>query len=499
MPKYLYGASVQGIQGFIFQTNKLREIAGASELVEQICTTTFFDTAGITSNNENIMLAAAGNIKYVFTDKTACEAFVKVFPKAVMEMASGITISQAVVEFKGEVSNATTQELEDRLRIQRNKAIQIPSANLMVSEIARSTGGAGIEFRKDRGDIESKAIDLAQKHKLDSAHLGAKSLLKKIVGSSESLIKKFPFEMDEIAESDLDNWVAVVHADGNNLGIKIMKMVEILNGNKTQQAIKEFSKILNDSTVQAARDAFNAVIYTKKEGKYPFRPVVLGGDDLTAIIRGDLAIEFTKIFLAQFEKHTTTNFQVFAREYGLEKLFGNGLTACAGIAFIKATYPFHYGVKLSESLCKDAKKVSKNIEANHTPSSLVFHKVHASFVEEYEDVVKKELTTKDGIQFNYGPYFIHNQKDYFTIDELQRQVEGINEKDAPKAGLRTWLTEIKNDKERADQLMERIKTLNRRYDKDFSFSNPFTERSKKQYTPLFDIISLSNIKKPKDE
>lgn len=35
--KYLYGAEVQGIQGFIFQTNKLREIVGASELVEEIC------------------------------------------------------------------------------------------------------------------------------------------------------------------------------------------------------------------------------------------------------------------------------------------------------------------------------------------------------------------------------------------------------------------------------------------------------------------------------
>ncbi len=39
--KYLYGAAVQGIQGFIFQTNKLKEIAGASEMVEQICTNEF--------------------------------------------------------------------------------------------------------------------------------------------------------------------------------------------------------------------------------------------------------------------------------------------------------------------------------------------------------------------------------------------------------------------------------------------------------------------------
>lgn len=33
MTKYLYGASVQGIQQFIFQTNELKDIVGASELV----------------------------------------------------------------------------------------------------------------------------------------------------------------------------------------------------------------------------------------------------------------------------------------------------------------------------------------------------------------------------------------------------------------------------------------------------------------------------------
>ena len=41
MSKYLYGASVQGIQSFIFKTNKLAEIIGASELIEQLCTSLF--------------------------------------------------------------------------------------------------------------------------------------------------------------------------------------------------------------------------------------------------------------------------------------------------------------------------------------------------------------------------------------------------------------------------------------------------------------------------
>ncbi len=55
MSKYLYGAAVQGIQDFIFKTNKLQHIVGASELVEEICTNVFDDYA---KNGEDVVRAA---------------------------------------------------------------------------------------------------------------------------------------------------------------------------------------------------------------------------------------------------------------------------------------------------------------------------------------------------------------------------------------------------------------------------------------------------------
>ena len=35
------GTSVQGIQGYIFQTNKLKDLIGASELEKDLCETNF--------------------------------------------------------------------------------------------------------------------------------------------------------------------------------------------------------------------------------------------------------------------------------------------------------------------------------------------------------------------------------------------------------------------------------------------------------------------------
>jgi hypothetical protein len=493
MSKYLYGASVQGIQGFIFQTNKLKEIIGASELIEQICTTKFWQVAGIKEHDANIILNAAGNIKYVFEDKTACERFVRNFPKMVTEMASGITISQAVVAFESQVSKDDIVLLDKRLAIQRNKAVQIPSTNLMVSEVSRRTGGAGVR-KENNPDSPNNfdVLDLAQSQKRAASK--DNSLLSKIVGIGSEL--KFPKEMDDISSKDSKNWIAVVHADGNNLGQKISKVME---SNDIQEALKSFSVKLNQATIQATQDAFNDVFnkVIEKDNEVTFRPVLLGGDDLTAIIRGDLAIEFTKKFLEKFEKYTKSNFVGFSKKYGLvEDLFENGLTACAGIAFIKSSYPFHYGVKLSESLCKEAKNLSKSINPHQTPSSLLFHKVHSSFVEEYDDIIEKELTAKGNVQFNYGPYFTKPQEGegYLTISDLLTQVKEINLTNAPKSSLTKWLIELRQDESRAEQLHQRINTLYKGFREKLSLDNPFPrQKDGKRYTPIFDIVSLSNI------
>ena len=95
-----------------------------------------------------------------------------------------------------------------------------------------------------------------------------------------------------------------------------------------------------------------------RDSIYPIRPVILGGDDLTVIIRADLALDFTVEFLNAFERQTKEQFEFLAKYYQVEG-FENGITACAGIAYIKEKYPFHYGVHLADLLTGKAKKFSK--------------------------------------------------------------------------------------------------------------------------------------------
>lgn len=499
MTKYLYGASVQGIQGFIFETNKLSEIAGASELVEQICTTLFQNAVGKHYQLSNAITKAAGNIKYVFEDnenqtaREQCQQLVYHFPKEVMTHAPGVTISQAVVEFEGDLTVSTIKKLEDKLRIQRSKSITQHGLSKMITERSRRTGKAGV--CRDKKVVQ----DDGQRRKTDRKEDGKNKLLEKMLGENHNIQERhYPYDIEKLVNKKDNAWIAVVHADGNNLGKLILEMTNNLSDEQTQEAFKLFSERLDRATTLAAQQAFDDTMRHryKSNETLPMRPVILGGDDLTLIIRGDLAIEFTQNYLRCFEKHTKIQFADFYEKFGL-KGFENGLTACAGIAFIKYNYPFHYGIKLCEELCKYAKKEAKTIDSTSTPSCLAFHKVRSSFIDDYPDLIEQELTAQN-CQFNFGPYFLKKQEGFATIDQLKTWVHNINKKDAPKGPLRNWVSELRVSEERAAQMLTRIKTINKRkFLHQLGIHQPFTDRKikgeKVAFTHIYDVLSLASI------
>ena len=494
--KYFYGASVQGIQGFIFETNKLKEIAGASELVERICTITFRDLTGPSFKKENLIIGAAGNIKYVFSEEEVCKRVVRTFPKLVAELAPGIQLSQAVVtvtdDFEGEYS-LYVNRLEKQLKAQRNRKPLQQDLGWMVSERSRRTGKPAIE-----GKVPD-LLDAGQASKMRQAPGSSDSLTGKLIPDdlNHESLKSFPLEIEKVSKSDsgTNSWIAVIHADGNSLGKRIRELSD--KGGSPQQ-FRKLSLKLDEATRKSAQIAFKTVVMDAKGDPdyYPFRPIILGGDDLSVIIRADLAIPFTKVFLEAFEKETKTRFANFGPS------FSDGLTACAGIAYIKESYPFHYGIHLAETLCSRAKKISKSVNKEaRTPSSLLFHKVHSSFIEDYKTIIEKELTA--GTQrLDYGPYFLSPQAGFATISELQEWAGSLNKEGSPKSRIRNWLTVLTSNTEEATQLLDRItKTTPIHFNDRLNLHHAFTLRSENgsernkdvMHTHLFDAVTLSTI------
>lgn len=488
--KYLYGASVQGIQGFIFQTNKLREIVGASEIVEQICTDAFDEYA---VNGESIV-RAAGNIKYLFSSEAACIEAVRNFPRKIMNMAPGITISQAVVVVETDDDYASkANELEKNLIVQRNKQTRPMNLGLMGVQRSPATGFPAVDI-----DKKGKLMDEASTCKIEK-HNTLKKLINKSFGEKIS-DTRIAYEIDDIAGKN--HWIAIIHADGNGIG----NIVRVLG--ETKEDMIKFSGLLDNIAQKAANAAYKA---TKGDsgsnGIIPLRPVVLSGDDMTLICRADLAVEYTRCFLEVFEKESREQFgKIILKKGENQYLLNNGLTACAGIAFVKSSYPFHYGVHLAESLCSRAKKAAKKIDEDLAPSCLMFHKMQDSFVENFEKIAERELIplgTK--LNFEAGPYYCGSRaKEKYketcqqTIDKLLNDITSM-EKISVRSHLRNWLSMLFDSIGSANQTMRRLRMVNRDARQLIGAEYEVLTEDSEKIIPFYDILSLDSVLKSDTE
>ena len=257
MSKYLYGAAVQGIQEFIFQTNKLQEIVGASELVEQVCTSKFAEMLGKKYedlvNDPNAIVNAAGNIKYIFDDYDTCQKVVRKFPMKIIEHAPGITISQAVEKFESDNEfEQAVLKLETSLRAQRNKPMRSPTHGLMGIERSRQTGlPVVIETKNGHYDAATyrKLYD-DEKRRNTTTELCRNSYGENIKA------EQIPFDIKDITGKN--DWIAIIHADGNGLGQVVQKI------GTEKSKFRAFSQDLDAATKQAARDAFQSLDLDKE-------------------------------------------------------------------------------------------------------------------------------------------------------------------------------------------------------------------------------------------
>ena len=447
---YLYAAAVQGIQDFIFKTNKLKHIIGASELVEQICTSAFED---FEEEGGEDVVRAAGNIKYIFKDPEACKKAFREFPKKIMTMAPGITVSQAIAVFEEDARfGDAVDKVERMLKVQRNKPPKSVLSGLMGIKRTNNTGLPAtheIKEKKDGKDVTT-LLDDATYEKIKACGPDL-PLAKKSFGTKVAKSNPVP-EISDITGGN--DWIAIVHADGNGVG----KVVQAIG--KEKGIFSEFSRKLGEATVTAAQAAFEEVQYRFYESAViPIRPVVLSGDDMTVILRGDLAIEYTKAFILAFEQKTEDLLGDILKQ---KKVFSDGkihLTACAGIAFIKSSYPFYYGYQLAEELCSHAKKDTKKLsgENNLPDSCLMFHKVQDSFVIDYNTIVDRELTVTDnGVPhplFKAGPYYCNAFNGRHTVKELTDLADRLDKEseNGVKSGVRNWISLRLKGKDKAEQ------------------------------------------------
>lgn len=470
MSKFLYGASVQGIQSYIFETNRLKEIIGASKIVESLNKINFKERYSL-EKEPKVILQIAGSVILSFEIEEDVKKVFKKFIKDVKEKAYGIVISQAVVSYDDYKEGRA--KLEEMLKIQRN-IVDIPQ-DFHFSILKQNPRTAKPLFKVAKEKQKEVFYDKSSWQKLQAFNEFARDEIK---NSDEKPI----FETEDLSNSK--NKIAVIHADGNGLGNLVKDMDE--------NELIEFSDKLDFATNEAAKNAIKRV---KNESKAEFkhRVIILDGDDLSIICDATYGLMFTEYFLDEFERLT-------------ERIYkGNNLTSSAGIVYCNEKFPLHYAVDLAKSLCLVAKKDSRTIDAILPPSSIMFHNTQSSYVKSYDKFIKDELTlgqnlNGENIRCDFGAYFLKKQENKPKIEDLRKTICDFKEDESPASRLREWLSKLevsenyaKNDLLRINEITNFTSKNLSNLHKDLSLQNLIVEKDGFKKTPIYDILQILSV------
>ena len=483
--EYLYGMSIQGIQEYIYSTNKLQEIVGASEIIDSLGQKNkdkkkddgplfaIFDELKESGLIKEILLNAAGNFRAIVNGKENLSKIVLELPKKIMQNAYGITVSQAAVKYDG--YKESSKKLEENLKIQRNRPTLPLDMSINFMLLAPKTARGVVKFSDDRLDISC-----VQKRKSHDRWFN-----KRRTEHNEEDDIKFA-ELKEFSDiSNKKHKLAVIHADGNGLGVLVKNLAQIVDSIGKTEAIVNFSEAFANAK-KRTKETFGDSLKIKA--------LILSGDDMTAVCDADIALEFTKNFIEEFENATE-------RE---KSYIGRKLTMCAGIAYCNEKFPFHYAVSLAEELCGMAKKHSKNKypKESAAPSCVMFHNVQSSNFQSWDNFIKDELTIKNksnNIRCDFGPYYL-NKDGEANIDAFVNLAKIYSGEKSPKGKLREWIKELGVNENLAKMMLDRIndmlenrgkfdKALDEFY-KGLSCENLIIEKDQSQKTPIYDLLQI---------
>lgn len=520
---YTYLFEAKSIQSYIFSTNKLKEIVGGSELIESLTAKTGLlkQTLQVLELEEDIKLSRCGGAAfYAFSkNKEAIDKLTQFWPLVFRQYAPDLEFIHAYAEGLDEIK--AFEAAHKALMTDRNRPkVKLPQVGVYTLRFGRT--GEPVTKRERKGK-DIKNFDQITERKLLPEFAKSETLAERVLWDSHkgewpiNLTpeegqegKNFPFTKD-------NNLVGLIHADGNGLGQLLITLKTVVNDPNNDaitaenyiEVFRAISDAIKQATETAAAEAVRKILLPNMQGGlFPARPIVLGGDDLTMIVRADLALPFTQVFLQAFEEKSGKQFDILRKDHPkLITILPQKLSACAGIVYAHSSQPFSALHELAEGLCKHTKNIAKkesNLINHQVPSSLSFYRVTSTLLDDFDDVLKRELTTGK-ITLARGCYTLEAKHDHLpkltNLLELQKFLE---QSEISKGALRQVTALLHHSPTQAQRRYNRWReVMIDRDPKSWERLNLLLHRlsepkadfdiNKQQSVPFEDVLSLSAV------
>lgn len=383
MTDHAYLFECKGIQRYVFGSGRLRQVIGASDLVAGVARSEGSDALDAAFDAMEAKARwsrrAGGAFCLHAEDEESLARFRRLWRLAFGVRHPGLEFIDGAPASGSDPMTAEAAAYDERTAARENGAAFLPPTGHPFARFNPRTGFVAVhEVRKGEDTALLDAVG-APAHRRDeelAKNPRSDGVALRFLPEEAAKAYRFPrhFEPREATPDNPefpfvgnDRRIGFIHADLSGLG-EIFRCVK-----KTAERPEDvfgFARAVEDAVTKAARSACRAVLLDRaRDGVVPARPVLLGGDDVTIIVRADLAVDFAEKFLLDVERETA---EAFAAPGGRDRGLPERLSACVGIAVVSAGHPFQAAARLAEDLCDSAKKKAKRADGPPWPSFLEF-------------------------------------------------------------------------------------------------------------------------------
>ncbi|NWJ95671.1 MAG: hypothetical protein HXX20_07810 [Chloroflexi bacterium] len=393
MSYYLTLLECGSIQSYIFASNRLREAVGGSYIVKQATEqwlsrhlqewlSTRFNkdlTARVEVDNwkttqpsqilepngqelqAELLFSGGGNAAILFRDKDRAKDFVSYYSSLLIKEAPALVLLAAVCEVSAGLKLALETAEKELYELKEQGWNGFVRPGLSITRSCATTGQPAAGQRRHPEPEWLSAGSIRRYKEASHSEANLKEAFAKLLEDKY----QFPLDLDELGGREGENHLAVVHIDGNRIGEQLRQVRQSASDDQNLVVeLRNFSKLIREVSQEALEATLEdlvralpalekkglqlAKVRDKKTGKptgkhyFPLRPLIYGGDDLTFVCEGRIGLTLAACYLSHFNQLKNGRF-----------------SACAGIAIARTHFPLTRAYQLSEKLCSNAKKASR--------------------------------------------------------------------------------------------------------------------------------------------
>lgn len=504
--QYIVVFGTVSLQRYIFQSNRLKENIGASYLAKHWLSnglveiveadTTDWDEyidnpLGERPKNQNIKLIyiGGGNAALLCKSQNVATNAVRTWSHELLKKAPELRVAVGYGKVNNSLAKAYREALKDLTRCEEALPFGTPLYSLSVTRTCPTTG---LPATEDISQDEWISRTAACKQEVVGTQTNLGDAQKTITEEFEQVLasdtdqkvkqQRFAIELEDLGGYEGQSYIAVVHADGNRIGEKLMDVVKE-NANNDEEFlchIREFSASVTRSsknalkaTLKYLKAALPLKSFRNPENVFPLRPIVYGGDDLTFICDGRLGLDLTAFYLKEFAKEKI-------------KVCGTyqSVDACAGVAIVPTKFPFAEAYNFADQLCRLA-KWERRIKGNSKGSWIDFQIIQEGATRSITALREVQYRSLSGQVLHQRPYQVPEEWDDF-IEILK----GFQSTQWPRSRAKNLLQALVQGPAATERFVNEIELPKaKNTDNIAQITGWKSEDDEKQSTPYFDPLN----------